>query len=612
MVKTFYLASFKIARSPMKFKLPSIATLWSNTIKVFIRFPLEAIIALLCAVVWYIVVDRKNDSEVTAQMVKFIFVGNLALTQLLSIDLYSEVNSIEKMKKWILRLLALLLCTGLFFWLKPSFYDADIYRIALLAFAFHLLVSFAPFIGRGSLEGFWDYNKSLFLRFLASALYAGVLYAGLAAALGAIDALFNVNINWVVYMRLFALVVAGFSTLFFLAGVPSVEELKSDEVDYPKGLKLFTQYVLIPLMTIYLAILLVYEVKIIIAWEFPKGMVSLLILGYAVFGILSLLLIYPIKNKEGFGWVKLFSRFFYLMMIPLVILLLLAIWKRVSDYGITESRYILICLAAWLSLITIYFLFSKKQNIKVIPASLCVLALLAVYGPQSAFSVSRYSQLSRLKDLTEHKGEDDERAQVVRYLVQKHGLSSLQAFTKVDLEALESSIAAKMNKRHVYAIKYDLVDTAFALLKINTERSVINYYATFVPERGATATNGYQFIIPVDSYENVESSVNGVPFTIVNDVTKTLMTISIGDEKDAVVINLNAEIVKLKKLYNQGDLIKSKDGYETYVFPKGFQIAPTSFQKYEILFKPTTISGSVDISNNNSSDFRGFLLVRIK
>ena len=597
----------------MKFKLPSLATLWSNTLKVFVRFPLEAIIALVCTIVWYVALDKMNDADVTAELIKFIFVGNLALTLLLSIDLYSEVNAIEGMKKWIFRVLALALCTGLFFWLKPSFYDADIYRIALLAFAFHLLVAFAPFIGRGSLDGFWEYNKSLFLRFLASALYAGVLYVGLAAALAAIDALFNVKIDWVVYMRLFALVVAGFSTLFFLAGVPSVEELKSDEVNYPKGLKLFTQYVLIPLMTIYLAILLVYEVKIIIAWEFPKGMVSLLILGYAVFGILSLLLIYPIKNKEGFGWIKLFSKFFYLMMIPLVILLLLAIWKRVSNYGITESRYILICLAAWLSLITLYFLISKKQNIKVIPASLCVLALLAVYGPQSAFSVSRYSQLSRLRYLMEHKAADDDRAQVVSYLVKKHGLSSLQAFTKVDLEAMESRIAAKMNKRHVYAIRYDLVDTAYALLKIKTESSVVNDYATFVPERGATALDGYQFIIPVDTYDNkLESSINGTPLIIVKDATKNLLTISIGDQKDAAIISLDSEIIKLKQLYKEGDLTKINDVYETYLFPRNFQIAPVSYQKYELLFRPTTISGSVNIGKNSPSDFKGFLLIRIK
>ena len=597
----------------MKLKLPSIATLWSNTLKVFLRFPLEAIIALVSATVWALVVDRKPDNELTGEMIKFIFIGNLALTLLLSADLYSEVNSIGLRTKWILRAVALSLCTGLFFWLKPNFYDVDIYRIALLAVAFHLLVAFVPFIRRGSLEGFWEYNKSLFLRFLASALYAAVLYIGLAAALATIDALFNVKIDWTIYVQLLALVVAGFSPIFFLAGVPLVEELKSEELQYPKGLKLFTQYVLIPLMTIYLAILLVYEVKIILAWEFPKGMVSLLILGYAVFGILSLLLIYPIRNKEGFGWIKLFSKFFYLMMIPLVILLVLAIWKRVSDYGITESRYILICLAAWLSMVTIYFLIGKKQNIKFIPASLCVLALLAVYGPQSASSVSLHSQVSRLKKLTESKESDDDRAGLVRYLVEKHGLSSLQAFTKVDLKALETNIAVKMNKSDPYAIRYDLVDTAFALLNIGSERSVRNEYASFVPDQGATAISGYQYIIALDNYDvKVVSSIDNVPFVVMKDQGKNILKISIGDAKDAVQFDMIPAINKLKQLYKTGDLVKAKEGYQTYLFPKGFQIAPASYQKYELLFKPTTISGDTNLGKNSISDYKGYLLIKIK
>jgi hypothetical protein len=91
-----------------------------------------------------------------------------------------------------------------------------------------------------------------------------------------------------------------------------------------------------------------------------------------------------------------------------------------------------------------------------------------------------------------------------------------------------------------------------------------------------------------------------------------LLTISIGDNKDAVEFDLNAEMTKLKQLYKQGDLTKNKEGYETYLFPKGFQIAPITYQKYELLFKPTSMSGPVEISNNSSSDSRGYLLIRIK
>src|SRR5690606_19950461 len=183
------------------------------------------------------------------------------------------------------------------------------------------------------------------------------------------------------YGQLFVLIAVGFNTLFFLAGVPAAFDATPSAEPYPKGLKIFTQYVLIPLMTIYLAILLVYEIKILVEWEMPKGIVATLILGYAVFGMLSLLLIWPTRGDDGNRWVRLFSRSFYLTMLPLIVLLALAVYQRVSHYGFTEERYILMVLTIWLAAITAYFLSSQKDDIRLIPVSLAALALLSTFGP---------------------------------------------------------------------------------------------------------------------------------------------------------------------------------------------------------------------------------------
>src|SRR5690606_34732880 len=126
------------------------------------------------------------------------------------------------------------------------------------------------------------------------------------------------------------------------------------------------QFVLIPLATIYLTILLAYEIKLIAEWSLPKGIVSSLVLGYAVYGILSILLVYPIRYDEGNRWISTFSKWFYLLLIPLIVVLALAVWQRVDQYGITESRYVLIALSLWLAGITIYFLTDRQQNIRVI------------------------------------------------------------------------------------------------------------------------------------------------------------------------------------------------------------------------------------------------------
>lgn len=601
-------------------KLPSLQTLWQSAVTVVMRFPLQVLVAVVAVVLWWNLPGHYND-YVENQLVKALFVCNFALTLLLSADLFSEARQYTASKKWVLRIIALALAGGLYFALDPFAHQSDILRIGMLAFAFHLLVAFAPFIGKLNLNGFWQYNKTLFLRALTSAFYSAVLFIGLLIALFAIKELFNVHISDSTYMRLFGLMSSGFATIFFLAGLPNNFVQLEEEQSYPKALKIFTQYVLIPLMTIYLAILLVYEVKIAVEWELPKGLVSTLILGYAVFGILSLLLVYPIRNKEGNGWIRLFSRFFYLMMIPLIVLLVLAIVKRVGNYGITESRYVLIVLALWLSAITLYFLLSKKQNIKLIPVSLFVVALLSSYGPQSAFSISKYSQLSRLKKLMPGKTKDDkdERSAVMRYLVENHGLTALQAFTKADLKAVEQKIDDQRyhKGKYNYELKRQKIDTAFALLKISDSyENLNNVTVKFSNEnKGMMLLQGQDAFFKISSYNYTDSIkyFDKVKFSCnakfdKNDLNKADFRVSIGNEAP---ISFNMGVIA-KSLYAQYEKnLLETDGNNGYFVPAATLQLKQEGKNYTITLMLEEMSGSFESANDlNWLEYEGYLLIK--
>jgi len=600
-------------------KLPSLQQLYNGFVNVIKRFPLQFIFAVAATLCWcyYIhISDYRDYSEqnenLKDHLIKAIAILNLALTLLLALDLISERNQYAVKKKWLLRLGGLLICVLLYFSLDPTNYSADLYRIFLFAFAFHLLVAFAPFIGQENVNGFWQFNKALFLRFLTSALYSAVLYAGLAIALVAINGLFNAEIKWQTYMILFAIISAGFSTTFFLAGIPTDYKLLEEDQSYPKGLKIFAQFVLIPLVTIYLAILLVYELKIVVLWELPKGLVSSLILGYAVFGILSLLLIFPVKETAGNSWIKLFSKFFYVMMIPLVVLLLLAVWKRVGHYGITESRYILTALALWLAGVTIYFLFSKKQNIKVIPISLCIISLLATYGPQSAFSVSKYSQLSRLKRIMGSQKKDDikEKPAVIRYLVYTHGLKTLQPFTKRDLSKIEEKIDATNSYR--YSMRMNKVDTALAIFKVKGDLEYDHGVSITLQndENQVLNVKGYDYLIEMNGYQEKKiTRLYGTDLTTNKIGSKLLLLVN---NQPALQLDLKEVFKQAVNAYKKGAL-KTTNKKQEYLYPAKLMSVSKSINGYQYTIIVTSLQSTY--YENDSKDYfwsetRSYLLIK--
>ena len=582
---------------------PSLGSLWNDTKQVISRFPLQVAVTVMAVIVSFILIDYKGDYLGQSELIKMLFSCNMALVLLIAADLYAEVNAIRGSKKWGLRLLCLVICLSLYFFLQPQLYLADRFRIGLFIIAFHLLVAFTPFIRKGNLMGFWEYNKVLFLRILTAGLYGAVLYIGLAIALSAIEALFNVDVTSKIYQRLAAVVALGFTTIFFLAGVPAdfnrINDLKHA---YPKPLKIFTQYVLIPLITIYLVILLVYEAKILLNWELPKGMVSMLVLGYSVFGILSLLLIYPVKDQEGNGWIRLFSRWFYLLMIPLLVLFLLAIWKRVDNYGITESRYILIIIAIWLSFMTAYFLFSKKDDIKIIPVSLCILALVITYGPQSAFSVSRDSQTTRLKKLI---NADDARArrekpEIIRYLVLNHGLTSLQQFTAVNLEQLSKNLdqKARRTKQYAYIHEQQLVDTAYKLLKVDMDKETKSGTLTrlAVENEGVLNIKGFDYVVPMDyAFSEFEGTLNGTPLKI-ERLKDGKLSVQFANDP-AVIFDADPALIGVKDKHSlPGDGIRINK----------------STEKYELSLLITLMTIDYDMDQRENFRFKGNLMVKVK
>jgi len=463
----------------MAFRFPSIEQVVKGIFDTLKRFPLPLFSAIIgSGICIYMLQLEWNEQKHYEHLWKIVMCCGLGLNLFLAMTLISERRNDGILQKYLIQFLGVLVLAGYYF-LLPEFRKmtiSDGSRYALFSIGLHLMVAFSPFIAKGEIHsvgqnpisngvnGFWQFNKTLFLRFLLSVLYSGVLYLGLALALLAIDKLFNADIKGERYGQLWFFLAGVFNTWFFLAGVPrNIAELEAI-TDYPKGLKIFTQFVLLPLVAIYLLILYAYGIKIIIQWELPKGWVSWLINAFSVFGILSLLLIWTIRNDEGNKWISTFSRWFYRALFPLIVLLGVAIGKRVMQYGITENRYFVLVVALWLVGIATYFLLSKTKNIKVIPVTLCIIAFLSSFGPWGAFSVSEKSQVNRLeKLLTKEKILQNGKIKkatdtipdksgrqivsIVHYLDEHHGFDKIKMWFN---ENIDSLLAPRDSNDYVY------------------------------------------------------------------------------------------------------------------------------------------------------------------
>ncbi|MCX6156872.1 MAG: DUF4153 domain-containing protein [Ignavibacteriota bacterium] len=382
-------------------KLPSITNLVQQAKLTFLRFPFVILTSILGAFLMMRVIGFSHEyAELHAQtMYNIVMMCSLGLPLFLSFALYSESKGFSRVKGYLLQIVPLILLILFYFSLSKEMDVYDLGRYFLFLIAFHLLVSFSPYLlsGEKSQLDFWDFNQKTFQRFILSALYSGVLYAGLAVALLSFDKLFEMHIDGKRYAQLFFFIAGVFNTWFFCSGVSEFKE--TGEFKFPKGLKIFTQYVLLPIVVIYVVILYLYLFKIIFQWNLPSGWVSYLVIGFSTAGIFSLLLIFPLVDSKEIKWVRIFSRVFFVSLIPQIVLLYLAIFKRTSEYGMTEKRYYVIVLAGWLTITTLYYVVSNFRNIKFIPVTLFLIAVLTSYGPWSSFTLSLNSQLNRLEEI---------------------------------------------------------------------------------------------------------------------------------------------------------------------------------------------------------------------
>jgi len=360
------------------------------------RFPIT-IAAILTFAVLMIIQIHNNFKDLFDERLWWM----LGLTILLSLAFYLFAeNRIGCLLKNILNVL-LIACVAWFtFTLQKPVVEAEIIRMLVLGVSFGAAVFFAPFITGKRPLAFWNYVLDVIYQLITAYVFAGVLMAGLSLALLSLDKLFGMNIPDNSYGYLSVLCFVLFGSVYFLSSMPRLSKSEEEKtVEFPKIYKILGLYILLPILGIYILILYVYLAKIIVTWELPNGWVSWLVSILGIVGYLTISLIHPIYLKGENKPAKLFTRFFPIILLPLLILMFVGIMRRLSDYGITINRLYVLLLNLWLFGVSIYIFLTKTRQVKWIYISFAAIAFLFSVGPWSVFSITKHTLKSELTRL---------------------------------------------------------------------------------------------------------------------------------------------------------------------------------------------------------------------
>ena len=416
------------------------------------RFPLPLAFALLACVANDLLILMQGDHP---RLAAVLVVATLGIALSLAVALFNErLPDVSPLARRLLMAIvpAALVIVALQW---PGWTDEVQWRrYAQLSLLGHALVAVLPNARIREPNGFWHYNRLLLERFIVATVFASVLLAGLSGALASLKPLFGITVSFKAYALLSTWAYFVFHPWFFLAGIPADLSVLESRREYPATLRVFAQFILVPLVAVYQVLLTAYLVKVIATGRWPSGLIGWLVSVEATAGILALLLVHPVRDQAGNLWTRTFARGFHLALLPSIVMLAMSIAKRVGQYGITEDRYFVIVLTAWLAGISVTFIVRRDADIRLIPCTLALLAVATLGGPWGAYRISLQSQRTHLLRVLEAHGlwrdgrfqasrgtvpfeASKEISSTVAYLIGAHGSDALRPLFGAEVEAAD-------------------------------------------------------------------------------------------------------------------------------------------------------------------------------
>ena len=386
---------------------------------------------------------------------------------------------------WIVPLIAVFIIWQVndnadFYCYSPKFWGANF--IALL-----VLLGF-PFEKNN--QGF-TYRNFINLFHLGLATAVWLLVFGLVAAiLFTITTLFNIEFSDSFYSHVYMSLGIFTQPLFFL--VFQQRQVKS-EMALNRIFDILVNFVLAPALIIFTVLLYAYVVQIIFEGVLPKGMLANITLPYLLGG----LGVYALCSICAKAHWETFFKFYPYLAIVSIVLLWLAIDRRISAYAWTEPRIYLVALATAITIAYTILIISKIRQYRLISVvvMIAIFVMTWVVNPKEIAYQSqteRFEQLLTKLNLSDNSGKIRDDVDFVERLENMpkselkdwEELDSVSDYLLYSIE-LDSSVEdAYQERREVFKKQYG--EKSKELLAFNIYRDEIRINERIISDRKTT------------------------------------------------------------------------------------------------------------------------------
>ena len=268
----------------------------------------------------------------------------------------------------------------------------------------------APHLKDDARQGaIWLFNLRLGLAALLAVIVAALFAAGLSAIVEALNFLFDAGIDSNLHEHIWGTAASLIAPIYGLSLMPrdlgeEVDITSQKDTLLARGVSVLVNYVLVPVIVVYAVILHAYAVKIALEKNLPKGQIATMVTIFALGGTGAWLIAWPWR-EAGTRVLRWFiAGWFWLTIIP-AILLAIAIWRRITDYGVTPDRYGILLVAIWVACLTAYLAYRRNRaDMRAILGGIAILLLVGSVGPMGANGLTISSQLTRFAKFLEANG----------------------------------------------------------------------------------------------------------------------------------------------------------------------------------------------------------------